>query len=101
LFGSLCLQTEVKLWIQTQRTSRLYCSGAHPGFIAPRANSSLTAKLIEDSLDSVAVRIDSKGRIVLPASIRKSLGLESGEVLRLEYDIFSGNKLQLKRGKEE
>ena len=92
----------MKPWIQTQLSSRPYCSGENPGFIVPRTDSSrLTAQLTDNALDSVGVRIDSKGRIVLPSSIRKSLGLESGEVLLLEYDIFSGNDLRIKRQQGE
>ena len=92
----------MKPWIQTQLSSRPYCSGDYPGFIDPRTNSSvLTAQIQEKTLDSIAIRIDSKGRIVLPSSIRKSLGLESGEVLLLEYDIFSGNDLRIKRQQGE
>ncbi|QQR93003.1 MAG: AbrB/MazE/SpoVT family DNA-binding domain-containing protein [Candidatus Iainarchaeum archaeon] len=45
------------------------------------------------------VKIDSKGRIVLPSSIRKSLGLESGEQILLQYDIQNANFLRLIRGK--
>lgn len=35
----------------------------------------------------VAVTIDAKGRLSIPASVREELGIESGDVLFLESDI--------------
>jgi AbrB family looped-hinge helix DNA binding protein len=34
----------------------------------------------------VAVRIDDKGRVTLPRSIRKALGVEAGDTLFVRYD---------------
>ncbi len=34
----------------------------------------------------VAVRIDEKGRVTLPKSIRKALGVEAGDTLFLKYE---------------
>ncbi|MBI2172927.1 MAG: AbrB/MazE/SpoVT family DNA-binding domain-containing protein [Candidatus Aenigmarchaeota archaeon] len=36
---------------------------------------------------NIQVTIDEKGRILLPAAIRRTLGLEKGEKLRLEMAI--------------
>jgi len=42
----------------------------------------------------VAVRIDDKGRITLPKSIRKALGIKAGDTLFFKYDPQS-NCLQI------
>ena len=45
----------------------------------------------------IQVIIDEKGRILLPAAIRRTLGLEKGEKLRLEMAI-SENIVVMRRG---
>jgi AbrB family looped-hinge helix DNA binding protein len=42
----------------------------------------------------VAVRIDDKGRITLPRSMRKALGVKAGDTLFFKYDPQS-NRLQI------
>jgi AbrB family looped-hinge helix DNA binding protein len=42
----------------------------------------------------VAVRIDDKGRVTLPRSIRKALGVKAGDTLFFKYDPQS-NRLQI------
>lgn len=48
-------------------------------------------------LDSVLVKLDAKGRIVLPSSIRKSLGFEEGEELLIEYSLEQPAQLSITR----
>ena len=42
----------------------------------------------------VAVRIDDKGRVTLPRSMRKALGIKAGDTLFFKYDPQS-NRLQI------
>lgn len=48
-------------------------------------------------LDTVLVKLDAKGRIVLPSSIRKSLGFEEGEELMIEYSLEQPTQLRITR----
>ena len=45
----------------------------------------------------IQVTIDEKGRILLPAYIRRTLGLDKGEKLRVEM-LISDNIMILRRG---
>ena len=46
------------------------------------------------STKEATVRIDAKGRITLPRSMRKALGVEAGDTLFVRYDPQS-NRLQI------
>jgi len=54
----------------------------------------LKTSLGSDEAKEVAVRIDDKGRITLPKSIRKALGIKAGDTLFFKYDPQS-NRLQI------
>ncbi|MBI2579452.1 MAG: AbrB/MazE/SpoVT family DNA-binding domain-containing protein [Candidatus Aenigmarchaeota archaeon] len=45
----------------------------------------------------IQVTVDEKGRIVLPATIRRTLGLEKGEKLYLDM-VISENIIVMRRG---
>jgi AbrB family looped-hinge helix DNA binding protein len=48
-------------------------------------------------LDTVLVKLDDKGRMVLPSSLRKSLGFEDGEELMVEYSLEQPSELRIIR----
>ena len=52
------------------------------------------------SRNGFSVTIDDRGRIFLPAEIRRTIGLSRGEILFL-YPITSENKVILKRGEKD
>lgn len=50
--------------------------------------------------NQVAVRIDNKGRVTLPKSIRAALGVDSGDTVFLKYEP-EGNLVCLVRAVED
>ena len=51
----------------------------------------LTSEDSKDRIDSVfSAKVDEKGRVSIPSGIRKSLGLSTGSVLEIEFDLEYG-----------
>ncbi|MBI4895577.1 MAG: AbrB/MazE/SpoVT family DNA-binding domain-containing protein [Candidatus Aenigmarchaeota archaeon] len=58
--------------------------------------------MISLDIDSISaqnsvVKIDEKGRISLPADLRRSLGLDKGDMLILNFSLFK-REIVLRRG---
>ncbi len=59
---------------------------------------SFGTKLISgNKLEDFIVKIDEKGRISLPADLRRSLGLDKGDTLILNFSLFK-MEIVLRRG---
>jgi len=39
---------------------------------------------------TVSVKLDSKGRLVVPKEVREAFGAQEGDVFYLDYDVFEG-----------
>ncbi|MEK6903004.1 MAG: AbrB/MazE/SpoVT family DNA-binding domain-containing protein [archaeon] len=51
--------------------------------------------------DSICIKVDDKGRIILPSSLRKSMGIEPGETLQLSFDLANPYTLLIQRKSPE
>jgi AbrB family looped-hinge helix DNA binding protein len=38
----------------------------------------------------MSVKLDNKGRLVVPKEVREALGAQEGDVFYLDYDVFEG-----------
>jgi AbrB family looped-hinge helix DNA binding protein len=38
----------------------------------------------------MSVKLDNKGRLVVPKEVREAIGAEEGDVFFLDYDVFDG-----------
>ena len=39
---------------------------------------------------TMSVKLDNKGRLVVPKEVREALGAQEGDVFYLDYDVFEG-----------
>jgi AbrB family looped-hinge helix DNA binding protein len=41
-------------------------------------------------MSTISVKLDNKGRLVVPKEVREAIGAQEGDVFYLDYDVFDG-----------